>query len=185
MAKRRTKAAAPSTDVVVSGRRIGKAYRVPDLQPNSCGPWTREHDKLAWVDPATGLDCIVRRLEKGNLGVFVAVRREHPLFGYSANAMPAGLLRAHGGVGYAQACDDRGPEDRSICHVHSGNVEAHDDSWWIGSAFDAIEDLIPADDGHAAEARRLGIDQRYRDEDYAVDLCTHLARDLAMLGEVR
>lgn len=185
MAKRRTKVAAPSTDVVVFGRRIEKAYRVPDLRPKSSGPWTREHDKLAWTDPATGLDCIVRRMLKGHLGVFVSVRRGHPLFGYSANAMPTGMLRAHGGVEYAQACDSRGPEDRSICHVHSGNVETHDDSWWIGTAFDRIEDLIPDDVGHAANARRLGIDQVYRDEGCAIDLCTELARDLALLGEVR
>lgn len=185
MAKRRTKAAAPSTDVVVSGQRIEKAYSVPDLQPKTSGPWTREHDKLAWTDPATGFDCIVRRMLKGHLGVFVAVRHGHPLFGYSADAMPPDLLRTHGGVDYAKACDERGPENRSICHVHSGNFEAHDDSWWIGTAFDQIEDLIPDDVGHAAEARRLGIDQVYRDEKYAIDLCTDFARDLALLGEVR
>lgn len=187
MVKRRsrTPAVAPSYGIVVSGRRIEKAYRVPDRQPKASGPWTREHDKLAWTDPATGLDCIVRRMDRGHLGVFVAVRREHPLFGYSADAMPPGLLRTHGGVDYAEACDNRGPEDRSICHVRSGNVEAHDDSWWIGTAFDGIKDLIPEDDGHANEARRLGIDQVYRNEEYAIDLCTHLARDLALLGEVR
>lgn len=189
MAKRRTRfvpaAVAPSTGIVVSGRRIEKAYRVPDLQPKRPGPWTREHDKLAWADPATGLDCIVRRLAKGHLGAFVAVRRTHPLFGYAADAIPPGLLRTHGGVDYAQACDDRGPEDRSICHVHRGNIERHDDSWWIGTACDEIEDLIPDDVGHATAARRLGIDQTYRDEVYAIDLCTALAHDLALLGEVR
>ncbi|GAA0671739.1 hypothetical protein FHT00_001846 [Sphingomonas insulae] len=189
MAKRRTSAppatVAPSTGIVLSGRRIEKAYSVPDLQPKTSGPWRREHDKLAWTDPATGLDCIVRRMNRGHLGAFVAVRRGHPLFGYSAGAIPPGLLRTHGGVDYAEACDDRGPEDRSICHVHSGSVEHVDDAWWIGTTCDQITDLVPDDIGHATEARRLGIDQVYRDEAYAIDLCTDLARDLTLLGEVR
>ena len=189
MAKRTTGVAGVAstarTDIFVGSQLIAKAYRVPDLKPKAKGPWTREHDKLAWADPDTGLDCIVRRMVMGHLGVFVAVRRGHPLYGYSADAIPPGLLRTHGGVDYAQACDDRGPEDRSICHVHRGNVERHDDSWWIGTACDGMEDLIPDDVGHATAARCLGIDQTYRDEGYAIDLCTALAHDLALLGEVR
>ena len=191
MAKRTSKSVARRfavrTDLVIAGRHIEVAYRVPDLQPRLQGPWSLEHDKIAWTDPATGLHCIVRRMRGGNLGAFVAVPRGHAIFGYSAEAIPPGLLRTHGGVDYAQACDDRGPEDRSICHVHvhSGNVERHDDAWWLGTVCDEIGDLIPDDVGHATEARRLGIDQVYRDEGYAIDLCTALAHDLALLGETR
>lgn len=86
---------------------------------------------------------------------------------------------------YAQACDHRGPEDRSICHVHRGAFESKDDAWWIGTSCDEIGDLVPDDPSHAAEARRLGIEQVYRNEHYAVELCTMLAHDLAAVGELR
>lgn len=189
MAKRSTKvarvASTASTDVVVGSQPIAKAYHVTDLKPKATGPWTVEHEKLAWTDPKTGLDCIVRRMGKGHFGAFVAVPRAHPLHAYSAEAIPPGLLRTHGGIDYAQACDNRGPEDRSICHVHRGAFEGKDDVWWIGTSCDEIGDLVPDDPSHAAEARRLGIEQVYRNEHYAVELCTTLAHDLAAVGELR
>ena len=189
MARRSTRvqpgAKAPRTDIVVGRQPIARAYHVQDLKPKSGGPWTREHDKLAWTDPTTGLECIVRRMRRGYLGAFVGIPRTHPLFAYSAAAIPPGMLRTHGGIDYAQACDSPGPEDRSICHVHSGSVESHDDAWWIGTFCDKIGDLIPDDVSHAAEARRHGIDQVYKDERYAVELCTALAHDVAAAGDLR
>lgn len=184
MAKRPGKAvapaAAPQTDIVVSGRRIEAAYRVPDLQPSAKGEWRREPDKLAWTDPATGYPCIIRRNEDGHLSGFVGIPATHPLFLFSADAIPGGLIDAHDGIDYAEPCDETGPEERSVCHVPD-RARSHDDRHWIGFSCNRVDDLVPDDASHAREAQRLGIDQIYRTAEYVLAECTSLATQLKAL----
>ncbi len=153
------------------------AYRVPDLQPSAKGAWRREPDKLAWTDPATGYPCIIRSNEGGHLSGFVGVPAGHPLFGWSADALPPGLMEVHGGLDYAQPCDESGPEERSVCHV-GDRARGHDDRWWVGFSCNQLADLVPDDPAHTREAQRLGIEQTYRDAEYVFDQCTDLASQL-------
>ena len=80
-----------------TGRRFGSpeiasltVYHVPDLSPKIPGPWRGEADKIAWTDPTTGMACIIRRSAHGHLCGYVAVEPEHPLYGFDADALPAG-----------------------------------------------------------------------------------------------
>lgn len=45
------------------------------------GPWANEPDKLNWIDPETGLDCMIVRNRAGNLCGYVGVPESHPWFG--------------------------------------------------------------------------------------------------------
>lgn len=186
MAKRSTKPvkpAAPRTDLVLCGQRMEAAYSVPAVQPVAEGRWRVEPDKVAWTDQATGFPCIIRREEGGHLGAYVGLPRAHPLYGYEADAIPAGLLSVPGGLDYAAPCDEHGPESRSICHVRGGG--RHDDLWWVGVVCNRIGDLIPDDQAHAREAQRLGIRQVYRDAKELFGVCTDLAAELATVEEER
>lgn len=153
---------------------------VPAVQPAAEGQWRVEPDKVAWTDQATGLPCIIRREEGGHLGGYVGLPREHPLYGYEADAIPAGLLSVPGGLDYAAPCDEHGPESRAICHVRNAH---HDDLWWVGIVCNRIGDLIPDDAAHAQEAQRLGIRQTYRDAQTVYGVCTDLAAELVAVGD--
>ena len=168
-------------DHVVCGQIMEAAYHVADLHPKAEGPWRREAEKLAWTDPQTGLSCIIRRDLGGHLAGFVAIERDHPLYGFDARAIPRTVIHAHAGLSFSDRCDADGPEELSICHV-SGRRAAHDDKWWLGFACDSISDFIPGLPAHAAEARDLGIEQFYRDERYVFTQVTDLAAQLAALA---
>ena len=54
--------------------------------PKMHGPWSNEPDKLSWIDPKTGKDCILLRQYGGHWAGFVAVgigrlieKREQPV----------------------------------------------------------------------------------------------------------
>jgi hypothetical protein len=49
------------------------------------GPWQHEPDEADWVDRATGLKCRISRGPCGALCGYVAVPKDHPLFGHSYN----------------------------------------------------------------------------------------------------
>lgn len=186
MAKRSTKAAkaaATRTDLVLCGERMEAAYSVPAIQPDAEGQWRVEPDKVTWTDRQTGYSCIIRRESGGHLGAYVGLRRSHPLYGFEADAVPAGLLSVPGGLDYAAPCDQQGNESRSICHVRGG--AQHDDLWWVGTVCNRIGDLIPDDMSHAREAQRLGIRQTYRDAQTLFGICTDLAAELKVLEDER
>lgn len=169
------------TDLVLCKQPIDVAYRVPELQPKAAGPWRIEADKIAWTDPQSGYPCIIRREGRGgHLAYYVGLPREHQLYGWTAKAIPAGLVDVPGGLDYSAECDEGGPEDRSICHV--AEASKHDDLWWLGTNCDRITDLIPDDGEHATEARRRGIAQTYRDVGELFGRCTDLASRLKSLA---
>lgn len=187
MAKRNDKGSPPTitsrTALVLSGQTMEAAYRVPKLQPTAPGVWRQEFEKVAWTDASTGMSCIIRRMAGGYLAGFVAVPPGHPIYGWSAEAVPTATIHVHGGLNYARPCDSQGPEDTSICHVRADEARDHDDAWWLGFSCNGLADLIPDDRSHANEALRLGVEQEYRDVRYVFDQCTSLAHDLSLEGE--
>lgn len=165
---------------------VDRIYRVPALRPAGEGPWTREADKIAWVDAATGLGCIIRRAEwGGNLCGYVAVGPGHPLFGYQAAAAANVGIRVHGGIDYAKACDD-GPENISVCHVPSLS-DVSGQLWWLGFSCDKPYDHMPRQPAGTGQHAGLAgvVEREYRDEAYVFGQCTALAAQLAAIGEGR
>ena len=166
----------------IRNQAMGAVHHVPALQPKSRGAWSQEADKVAWTDRLTGLQCIIRRSEKGFLCGFVAVSPDHPLFGFRADAVPSGIVSVHGGLNYASPCDEQAPEEIAICHVHDGQAGHGSDragQWWFGFSCNQMGDVIPGDGAHRENAEQLGIEQEYRDERYLFDQCTNLAAQLA------
>ena len=168
-------------------------YVIEDHRPDRSGPWDAEAvDKLAWRDAATGLDCILLRQFNGIWGAFVAVTPSHPLYGFNADAIPAeAALTPHGGIDYAQECDDHDVEETRICHVRPPRPigvmadyegpesrNAFDDAWWFGFAADKPGDLVPV-----ASTIRLPREEGevYRTIDYMYGETTKLARQLRKL----
>lgn len=177
MARRATKttpAAVAYNDLVLCGQKMDVAYSVPAIQPAADGQWRVEPDKIAWTDPTTGYPCIIRRERGGHLGAYVGLHRQHPLYGYEADAIPPDVVSV--ALDYAEPCDHNGEESRSICHVRRG--ARHDDLWWVGTVCSRLTDLIPDDAKHAAEAQRLGIKQTYRSAEALFGVCTDLAAEL-------
>ena len=97
------------------------------------GPWTGEPDKVQWVDPITDLDCLIHRSPvTGSLCGYVGVAEGHPCFEVSYSEHPAEQLSAHGGLTFAnfcQECDPKHPH-MGICHdAYDGRPER---VWWLG-----------------------------------------------------
>lgn len=179
MAKRPDRTTLPTVRPI-DDQQMASIYHVPALRPAGPGPWSKEADKLAWVDPATGLQCIIRRSARGFLSGYVAIPRHHPLFGFRADAVPKTVATAHGGLNYAAPCDVSAPEEPSICHIQDTHaIDGSTDEWWFGFSCDQVTDLIPDDGAHAAKAQQAGLEQEYRDERYLFGQCTSLAAQLA------
>ena len=187
--------ARPKKPYKIAGTSIvpTQIFHVPSRQPKHEGPWQDEPDKLAWVDSATGLPCLILRARNGTLSGYVAVNAEHPLFGFDYRAVPADLgIQPHGGLNYSAACDEEADERVSVCHITKQPRErvrqpramqehpaADEELWWFGFACDKSYDLRPGcyQDHMSAENG-----QTYRDEHYVFTQCTNLARQLAAAG---
>lgn len=160
------------------------------------GPWRSEPDKIAWIDARTGKDCILLRQFGGHWAGFVAVSVNHPLWGFSADAIPAstGLL-VHGPIDYAAPCDESEEPGTSVCHVSVRNSRAshrtgprmsdtsgdidHTTNWWFGFSADQPGDYVP--NHKRALEREEG--QIYRDMDYMFEEVTRLASQLDALED--
>ena len=164
-----------------------------ERHPTEPGPWDAEPDKIAWVDPRTGRDCILLRQFGGEWGGFVAVDPIHPLWGFSADAIPASAgLVVHGPIDYAAPCEDDGDPEFSVCHLASGHPNAvhrkgprssstsgdvDRTNWWFGFSADRPGDYVP--NRHRPLDREEG--QTYRDIDYMFGEVTILAAQLDAL----
>ena len=170
--------------------------------PRSHGPWLGEADKVAWVDKATGLECIMMREHpEGFLRGFVGVSSDHPLFGWDHDAVPASLgIEVHGGLTYSRICDD-GPnpkrrlitELRRICHVvvgevplqHATNHRASPHQWWFGFDCNHVYDVVPSQVRDRQNSASAGIKAMYRDDGYVVREIHNLASQLAAIRDGR
>lgn len=147
------------------------------------GPWQDEPDRIEWIDPATGLTCLMLRSNPG-FGVwcgYVAVPPGHRLHGVAHDHAPEMThYAAHRGLTFAGPCmtHDR-PKREQVCHVPAPGEP--DDVWWFG--FDCGHggtDLSPA-----LAARGIGMralerpSEMYRDVAYVTERCRALAAALA------
>lgn len=148
------------------------------------GPWDTEPDKISWTDEATGRPCLIVRNAGGGLCGYVAVDPDHPLHGRDYEAPDVAV---HGGLTYADRCQDGDTEADGICHVPAPG--APEDVWWFG--FDCVHagDQAP---GMLASLQRAGIRNLdvyrhdvYRDVAYVVGEVESLARQLVSVGAAR
>lgn len=149
------------------------------------GPWRDEPDKVSWTDPATGRPCLIHRGPGGALCGYAAVDPGHPLHGvgFTDDTLPD--LEVHGGVTYADRCQDTPDESSGICHVPAPG--APHDVWWFGFHCAGFRDLEPASAAYLAKALPmedtcLWHSDVYRDVAYVIGQCEALARQLDYVG---
>ena len=185
----------PNKPYKIAGTSIvpTQLFHVPSRQPRQEGPWRDEPDKLAWIDPATGLPCLMLRARNGALSGYVAVNTENPLFGFDYRAVPADLgIQPHGSLNYSAACDEEADERVSVYHISEqprqrgrqprGEQERPtfiEELWWFGFACDKSYDFVP---GRSQIHMSAENGQTYRDEHYVFTQCANLARQLAAAG---
>jgi hypothetical protein len=134
------------------------------------GPWHDEPDHEEWRH--LDFPCLIHRgSATGALCGYVAVPAGHPWHGQDFGAFDVDV---HGGLTYAQRCQDGGP----ICHVPKPG-EA-DDVWWVGFDCNHLYDIAP---GYlrANEAAGVGTEffARYRDIRYV----RHEVEELALQAQ--
>lgn len=164
-------------------------YRHHDKSTWGDGPWQSEPDKVQWMDPATGLPCLITRAHHGALCGYVGVPADHPAFGKSPFTFP---LEVHGGVTFAETCDPTAPEAIGVCHIPGPGEPDH--VWWFGFDCAHAWDITPAAD--AQMANLLGVAEfaslfrgdslfprTYREFDYVQGDVTALAAQLHALGQ--
>ena len=156
-----------------------------------------EADKVAWLDPQTGYECIVMRDGKnGYLRGFVGLPRSHPLYGFDHDAIPSDLgIEIHGGLSYSKPCDVPATrivwvkgEAVRVCHqtfrpmtvpgINATDHKPHDDAWWLGFDCNHPGDLIPTKDHNPTVD---GVRPVYRDDDYVVNEVLNLASQLSAI----
>ena len=178
-----------------------RSWSTADKTDWGAGPWMAEPDKIQWVDDATNLDCLIVRGPLGALCGYVGVPPEHPWHGrdYSdthyndegeydtevAKTAPDYIIEVHGGLTYADLCQEGVEEDRGVCHIpldgRPHNV------WWFGFDCAHSHDLSPA---MANRDRELGIaplssyglGEHYRSVPYVRREVESLARQLAAVS---
>lgn len=174
----------------------------PDRKPPGDGPWNDEADKVAWVDTETGFGCIMLRQENGTLSGYVGVGLDHPLFGFTADAVPVDISNTvHGGVTYGKECEvnrfkveEYGKprtERYTVCHSTYTKVVRnyrtvqstedgfeHQDLWWLGFDTNHIGDFVPR--GYNRNSRKSDV---YRDQTFVYGHVTAFAKRLKEIAE--
>jgi hypothetical protein len=130
------------------------------------GPWWDEPDKVQWIDPATGLDCLAVRGPFGAWCGYVGVPPGHPLHGADYLDVDVDV---HGGLTFAGSCRDDAPEESGICHVPFEGRPAH--VWWLGFDCSHCDDYAPG--------LLVFPGETYRDLGYVRDQVATLAGQLA------
>ena len=159
-----------------------REWRFIDKSEWGEGAWQSEPDKVQWMDPATGLPCLIlRHPQHGQLCGYVGVGPDHPMHGAGYDL--AGDINVHGGLTFADHCSG---DERGICHVVDAGEP--DNVWWFGFDCGHAGDYSP---GHEARMREvLGRDYHpipmgpwgadvYRDIEYVRAEVTRLASQLA------
>lgn len=164
-----------------------REYTTVDKSEWGEGAWTREPDKVQWIDGATGLDCLaVRQPRLGHWCGYVGVPPEHPFHGKDYGEHDDDWnytidVEVHGGLTYASLCQETDDESQGICHVAApGRPE---NIWWFGFDCAHSGDLSPS---MAARERAMGMSpispsyERYRPLSYVQNECMSLAGQLAL-----
>lgn len=143
------------------------------------GAWTGEPDKVQWVDEATDLDCLVVRNRMGAWCGYVGVPPGHPAHGVPYDDVNVDV---HGGLTFADRCNDDAREGYGICHVPAEGRPA--DVWWLGFDCNHAGDLAPLTLKYAADLPHMK-DDVYRDLGYAKRETARLAEQLAGIATRR
>ena len=147
-------------------------------------PWDGEPDKVQWIDPATGYDCLIVRNHLGALCGYIGVPPSHPLhmIDYSTcpkacgedwcEHTPESSLSVHGGLTFSNLCQPGEPID-GICHRAMDGRP--DNVWWFG--FDTAHggDMVP---GMSFSFNEYG---EYRNLEYVVGEIEHGAQQLRLV----
>ena len=156
-------------------------YRHDDVDKTAWGdgPWVDEPDKVVWVDEATNLDCMIYRNRVGALCGYVGVGPDHPWYGKDYDTPDVDV---HGGLTYADKCQETADEANGICNVPLPGREH--DIWWLGFDCSHSFDLCPSYEAFDRERGRPPIaDSRfvstYKDIDYVTAQVTSLAAQVA------
>ena len=182
--------------------QVQAVYRVPDIHPRTDGPWKNEVDKIAWVDPGTGYQCICRRqASKGFLEGFVGIDPSHPLFGRHEASLLGYGIAVHEGLTYSAICQINQPEALSVCHVtHMGLAQGrrrdgpqsgrslvlHEQAWWFGFSCNGEGDVIPLDKPIQRQEFMPGVNfVSYKNEEFVHRECTRLAAQLMAIEDGR
>jgi hypothetical protein len=146
-------------------------YRTMDKSAWGDGPWQHEPDKMQFVDAATGLPCLIVRNRFGALCGYVGVSKGHPYYGKVYDDPDVSV---HGGLTFADFCDPKGDEAKSICH----KVEPGEDDqvYWLGFDMAHAYDYVP---GMRKYNDSLSREEIYRDIGYVKTQCARLAKQLA------
>lgn len=157
------------------------------------GPWDGEPDKVVWIDPETGLDCMARRGGGGSWCGYVGVKAAHPWHGkgYSTcladpcdnefcyEHSPESIIDVHGGLTFSGACHDDGNPESDICHISPEPV------WWFGFDCAHAHDLRPREMvyrnmvGSTWPEPPAGYEEIYKPLPYVVAETTRLAEQIA------
>ncbi len=152
-----------------------KEYRdVIDKSDWGHGPWDSEPDKIEWVDPETGYDCIIRRSPLGALCGYVGIPESHALFGLDYDDLNIDL-EVHGGITWTGKPDgDEVPIDIRLATEHPKQL------WWIGFDCAHAFDLAPAMRRYTDMVTTWPDDwtQVYRDMEYVRSEVLELAKQL-------
>jgi hypothetical protein len=165
----------------------GRAYTNMDKSEWDRGPWDDEPDKIQWVDRETGLDCLIVRNRLGALCGYVGLPPEHPCHGadYDAVRRPEDdedgydYIDVHGGLTYADSCQEDAEESKGICHVPLPGRPA--DVWWLGFDCAHSMDVVPGMDATTRSMGRAPLrfgGEQYRTIDYVRSECARLAEQL-------
>lgn len=175
-------------------------YFVNGSKPREEGPWLGEADKVSWIDPATGYECIVMRDDRGGfLSGFVGVPDCHPLFGWSHDAIPVELgIQVHGDLTYSRICQD-GPsphrslvdEARRVCHAvverepvrNATEHRAGEGHWWFGFHCNHLYDVVPKNPRDRHRFMGPETSAEYRDDGYVVREVLNLAMQLNAIAK--
>lgn len=154
-----------------------RTWTFPDIHPKTPGPWSDEPDKAQWVDDATGLDCLIVRNRLGALCGYVGVPPGHPWHGKDYGNEALWNIDVHGGLTFADACQEGKEDGYGICHVPEPGRPAK--VWWFGFDCAHAGDLVPGMADSAAEIQVLRERDVYRDFDYVRAEVAQLAKQLA------
>lgn len=131
-----------------------------------------ECDKKQWVDPGTGLAClIVRQPRLGHWCGYVGVPEGHKYYGVDDADVPD--ISVHGGLTFSNFCHESDDPSRGICHVSDEKV------WWLGFDCAHAFDLSPLIRRMRLEPTTLDYRDIYRTQEYVESQCTELAKQLA------
>lgn len=148
-----------------------KAWHTRDKSEWPPGPWIDEPDKVSWTDEETGRPCLIHRGPSGALCGYVAVDPGHPYHGKGYDDVP--VEDVHGGLTYADACQETDDESQGICHVPQPG--APEEVWWFGFDCAHYRDLSPQHQHPDYPIRN----EVYRTVGYVVAECQNLAKQLA------